>query len=122
MDDQIRRALEHGHVIDLTTTGRRSGQPRRIEIVFHNIDGRLYISGIPRPQKRDWLANIEADPRITFHLKGDVVADLPATARPITDGAERRAVLERVAAAWNRADVDDMVRESPLVEVTIDDA
>ena len=42
-------ALERGHTIDITTTGRRSGEPRRIEIVFHNVDGRIYISGVPSP-------------------------------------------------------------------------
>ena len=42
---QVRRALRHGQSIDITTTGRRTGLPRRIEIVFHNFDGRLYIIG-----------------------------------------------------------------------------
>jgi deazaflavin-dependent oxidoreductase (nitroreductase family) len=119
-DDAIRRALARGHTIDITTTGRRSGQPRRKEIVFHTIDGRLYISGSPRPTKRDWLRNLEADPRLTFHLKGDVQADLPATARVITDQAERRAILPHIARAWGRDDLEDMVRDSPLIEVTID--
>lgn len=36
MDDSIRRALMRGGVIDITTVGRRSGRPRRIEIVFHD--------------------------------------------------------------------------------------
>ena len=48
MDDRTSRALGHGHVIDITTTGRRTGEPRRIEIVFHNFGGRLYIWGMPR--------------------------------------------------------------------------
>ena len=43
MDPAIRQALSRGQVIDITTTGRRTGIPRRIEIVFHNIDGRIYI-------------------------------------------------------------------------------
>ena len=47
MDERIQRALSRGHRIDITTTGRKTGAPRRIEIVFHNIDGRIYISGIP---------------------------------------------------------------------------
>lgn len=118
-DEAIRRALAQGHTIDITTTGRRTGQPRRKEIVFHNIAGRLYISGTPRPRKRDWLRNLEADPRLTFHLKGDLQADLPATARVITDEAERRVVLAQVARNWNRTDLDEMVRDSPLIEVTI---
>ena len=52
MQDAVRRALGRGHVIDITTTGRKSGRPRRIEIVFHNIDGRIYISGTPNPPAR----------------------------------------------------------------------
>jgi deazaflavin-dependent oxidoreductase (nitroreductase family) len=118
MDDRIRRALSHGNVIDITTTGRKTGEARRIEIVFFNFDGRLYISGMPgRP--RGWLANLSADPEFTFHLKGTVSADLPARARVITDPAERRAVLELVAREWRRTDIDRMVESSPLIEVEI---
>ena len=120
-DDAIRRALARGQTIDITTTGRRSGQPRRKEIVFHTIGGRLYISGSPRPTKRDWLRNLEADPRLTFHLKGDVPADLPGTARVITDEAERRALMPHIARAWGRDDLEAMVRHSPLIEVLLDD-
>jgi deazaflavin-dependent oxidoreductase (nitroreductase family) len=123
MDDPIRAALSRGGTIDITTTGRRSGEPRRIEIVFHRIDGRMWISGIPSPRRRAWLANIEADPRLTVHLKGPIaVADLPATARIVEDEAERRRILARVAQAWNRTDLDRMVAWSPLIEVTVDEA
>jgi deazaflavin-dependent oxidoreductase (nitroreductase family) len=118
----IRSALTRGGTIDITTRGRKSGKPHRIEIAFHAFDGRLYISGTPRERKRDWLRNMEADSRFTFHLKGDVKADLPATARPITSQDERRAVLARVREAWQRGDLDEMVRRSPLVEVTIEGA
>jgi deazaflavin-dependent oxidoreductase (nitroreductase family) len=120
--DEIDAALEHGQTIDITTTGRRSGRPRRLEIVFHNIDGRIYISGTPSRRRRSWLANLEANPRFTFHLKGRVKADLRATARIIDDEAERRAVLPHVARAWGRTDLDAMVRYSPLIEVTFEDA
>ena len=123
MNESIRAALSRGGVIDITTTGRRSGEPRRIEIVFHRIDGRIWISGIPSPNRRDWIANLEADPRLVVHLKGPaVVADLPATARIVSDPAERRSILERVAQAWRRTDLDAMVATSPLIEVTIDEA
>lgn len=118
--EAIEAALERGHTIDITTTGRRTGRPRRIEIVFHNIDGRIYISGTPTTRKRRWLANLEADPHLTFHLKGRVRADLPATARVINDEAERRGILPHVARAWGRDDLERMVRYSPLIEVTFD--
>ena len=119
-DDRIRDALSRPmSVIDITTMGRKSKRPRRIEIVLHNIDGRLYISGQPRPERRGWLANLEADPKFTVHLKRGIRADLPATAREITDVNERRHVLEEVARHWNRHDVDVMVQYSPLIEVTL---
>jgi deazaflavin-dependent oxidoreductase (nitroreductase family) len=117
--EEIRKALSRGGVIDITTTGRESGEPRRIEIVFHNIGGRLYVSGMPRQERRSWLANLEANHRFQFHLKGPVRADLSATARIITDEAERRQVLNQVARNWNRDDVDTMVRYSPLIEATV---
>ncbi len=121
MDDSIRAALAQGGIIDITTTGRRSGQPRRIEIVYHVIDGRFYIGGMPNPDRtRRWLSNLEANAKFTFHLKGGVSADLPATARVITDEVERRTVLEYMANAWSRTDLDAMVAHSPLVEVTLE--
>ncbi len=118
MDERIRTALWRNQLIDMTTTGRRSGQPRRIEIALHAIDGRLFISGQPAPRKRAWIANLEADPRLTIHLKGAVKVDLPATARIITDEVERRAILASIAAGWRR-DPEPMVRASPLIEVAV---
>jgi deazaflavin-dependent oxidoreductase (nitroreductase family) len=120
MDESIRRALSRGHTIDLTTTGRRTGLPRRVELVFHAIDGRVYISGMPG-FPRSWLANIRTNPRVTFHLKGPVKADLPSTARELTEPVERRGIMERVARNWNRTDVDRMMTQSPLIEVIPDE-
>jgi hypothetical protein len=119
LDQPIRYALERGGRIDITTKGRKTGEPHRIEIVFHNVGGRLYISGMPG-FKRSYIANLAADPHFTFHLKDGVSADLAATARIITDEAERRAVLIPIAQSWKRDDVDIMVESSPLFEVTID--
>jgi deazaflavin-dependent oxidoreductase (nitroreductase family) len=119
LNPKIREALSHGGVIDITTQGRRTGNARRIEIVFHDIEGRTYISGMPS-HPRGWLANLVANPSFTFHLKGAVKADLPATARVITDEAERRQILEHVARTWKRKDLDVMVETSPLIEVSLD--
>ena len=50
------------------------------------------------------------------------MADLPATARIITDEAERRPIIERVCATWNRTDrLEAFVAGAPLIEVTFDD-
>jgi deazaflavin-dependent oxidoreductase (nitroreductase family) len=119
LDPEVRRALGHGHTIDITTIGRRSGEPRRIEMVFHSFGGHLYISGTPNPGRtRAWLHNMRANPKFTFHLKQTTNADLPATAREITDEPERTEVMSKVARVWRR-DPTEMVAHSPLVEVTI---
>jgi hypothetical protein len=122
MADQhdIRDALARGGIIDITTTGRSSGQARRIEIVFFNVAGRVYISGLPGT--RGWMANLAADPRLTFHLKQGIVADLPATARIVTDPGERRPVIETVVRTWRRDDqLDAFLAGAPLIEITFDD-
>jgi deazaflavin-dependent oxidoreductase (nitroreductase family) len=120
--EQIDAALQGSQTVDITTTGRQTGQPRKLEIVAHNLDGRIYISGIPFPNRRSWLANLDANPHLTFHLKGKVRANLPATARIIDDEAERRAVLPHIARIWGRKDLEKMVEQSPLIELTLDSA
>ncbi|MEZ4707325.1 MAG: nitroreductase family deazaflavin-dependent oxidoreductase [Caldilineaceae bacterium] len=118
----IQQALDADETIDITTTGRQSGQPRRIEIWFRRVDGRTYITGTPGP--RDWFANMQANPRFVFHLKQSVRADLPATARVITDAAERRRILADPVMRWYQQQVgslDELVAGSPLVEVIFDE-
>jgi deazaflavin-dependent oxidoreductase (nitroreductase family) len=119
LDEKVTAALARGGVIDITTIGRRTGRPRRLEIVFHNIGGRIYVSGMPFERRRSWLANLEAQPEFTFHLKGAVKADLPARARIIEDENERRKILAPIATFWKRKDLDRMVRQSPLIEVLL---
>jgi deazaflavin-dependent oxidoreductase (nitroreductase family) len=117
MDEGVSGALERDRTIDITTTGRRSGRPRRIEIWFHNLDGRIYITGLPG--RRDWYANVVANPEFTFHLKQTARADLPARTRPITDEAERREVLAEVLGRLGRDELDRWVADAPLVEVEL---
>ena len=114
-------ALNHSQVIDLTTTGRRTGQLRRIEIFLHTDDGQLVITGMPRADRtRDWIYNIEADPHVVIHLKQSVVVDVPATARVVRDPEERRPLIEAAARRWGRTDVPEMLRHSPLIVLTVD--
>lgn len=118
MNEQVQHALTKDHTIDITTIGRKSGQPRRIEIWFHNVEGRLFITGLPG--KRDWYANLVAKPEFTFHLKESLSADLPATARPITTETERREILTKILHKLDRLpELEAWVKNSPLVEVTL---
>ncbi|WP_245883184.1 nitroreductase/quinone reductase family protein [Streptomyces hyaluromycini] len=135
VDDAVYRALAIGpdssataHTIDITTLGARSGIARRIEIWFHRVDGRWYLTGMPGP--RNWYANLRADPRFVVHLKHGVTADLPATAAPV-DEPTRRLVITAVLDLQNRPEMAARVRRrqhfdewfagSPLVEIVFDD-
>ena len=119
--EAILAALNHSQVIDLTTTGRKTGRHRRIEIFLHNDDGQLFITGMPRADRtRDWIYNIEADPHVVIHLKQSVVLDVPATARVVTEPEERRPFIEAAARRWRRTDVPDMLRHSPLIVLTVE--
>ena len=118
MDEQVKLALTQDQVIDITTTGRNSGEKHRIEIWFHNLDGRLFITGLPG--KRSWYANLMAHPEFTFHIKQSAKADLPARATAITAGAQRREIMLAILTKLDRAqDLDAWVAGSPLVEVTL---
>src|SRR5712692_7037368 len=120
MEEAIRTALERDLVIDITTTGRKTGQPRRKEIWFHNVDGQLYITG--SPGRRDWYANLLANPEFTFHLKRSVRADLSARALPILDKARRRDIFQKMQERFQgriAMKVEEWVERSPLVQVDI---
>jgi len=67
MRDDIRQALAvdrsatlEQRTVDITTIGRRSGEARRIEIVFYRFEDSIYLSGIPGPRPRSWLLNVTA--------------------------------------------------------------
>jgi deazaflavin-dependent oxidoreductase (nitroreductase family) len=115
---EVQSALDHDLTIDITTTGRRSGRPRTTEIWYHRFDGRYFITGTPG--RRDWYANLQANPEFTFHLKESARADLPARARLVTDAEEKRRVLLGADSIWDKPDertVEEWVRHSPMVEV-----
>ena len=118
LNANVQEALEKDLIIDITTTGRKSGDAHRVEIWFHNLDGILYITGLPGT--RGWYANILVDPRMTFHLKETAVADLPALATPITDPTEKHRVLHAICSKQGTLDqLDDRVAGAPLIKVDL---
>jgi deazaflavin-dependent oxidoreductase (nitroreductase family) len=119
--DLVRDELVDDLTVDITTSGRRSGQQRRIEIWMLDVDGRFFITGTPG--RRDWLANLSADPSLVVHLKRHARIDLAARATPVDDPATRRAVLEHLTAAWYQTQepLDALVATAPMVEVVFDD-
>ena len=107
-------ALASHQTIQITTTGRRTGKPRRVEIWWFHVDGRFIITGTPG--RRDWLANLYADPKLTVHVRGSEIA---ATASPVRDATFRRRVFTRPQTQWysSQAELDHLVATAPMVEI-----
>lgn len=131
MNEEIREALKKDQTIDIITIGAKSGLPRRIEIWFTNVNGRIIICGTPnakggkgRYSPRDWLANLRVNPEFTFCLKESLKIELPAKAVEIVDLEDRRYLMSAPETKWYRDQVDsidDLVNESPIVEVFFSD-
>jgi deazaflavin-dependent oxidoreductase (nitroreductase family) len=56
--------------LQLTTTGRRSGLPHRIEIWFAAHHGKLYLLSGGR-DRSDWVRNLQANGRVSVELAGE---------------------------------------------------
>lgn len=121
MSPEAQAAIDRGGIADITTLGRKSGLPRRIEIYFHQIDGEYYLTGRPGG-KRDWVANILATPEFTLHLKRGVVEDIPVVGESEPDPETRRKILLRALVDnWGSdpqraaAAVDRWVEHAPFI-------
>lgn len=123
----IRNALSNDRTIDIITLGAKTGLPRKTEIWFTNVNGRIIICGTPDAKggkghysPRDWLANLRANPDFTFCFKETIQIELPAKAVEIVDPEDRRYLMSAPETKWYRDQVDsieDLVNESPIVEV-----
>ena len=100
--------------IDLTTYGRKTGLPRRIEIWWFQVDGRIVITGTPG--RRDWLANVIANPAVVVHVDG---TDIEATARVVEEPDLRRTVFTQPSTRWysTQAELDRLVETAPMIEL-----
>ena len=124
----VRRALAEDRTIDIVTRGARTGARRRTEIWFTAIGDDVFICGTPsldgspgQRRRRDWLANLKANPDFDFVLKESVAVTLPATATEVTDVEERRRVFTAPETGWYRdraGSTERLVDDAPLVRVT----
>lgn len=103
-DDATRPAFADDDYCYLTTTGRRTGAPHRIEIWFAASGTTLYLlAGGGRSS--DWVANLIADAAVTVEVGGEV---RPARARVVTDSAEDERARSLVAGKYQERTGDDL--------------
>ncbi len=76
-------------VIDVASTGRRSGQRRTTHLIAVPIDGTLALLGtnFGQPRTPAWVLNLEADPRASVTYRQRTVE---AVARPATADEQAR--------------------------------
>ncbi|MDQ4067867.1 MAG: nitroreductase family deazaflavin-dependent oxidoreductase [Actinomycetota bacterium] len=81
----------------ITTTGRRTGRPHRIEIWFAGEPGGRTIYCLAGGRERaDWVRNVMADPRVTVRI-GEQEGD--ATGRVVDPGSDEDALARRLVLA-----------------------
>jgi deazaflavin-dependent oxidoreductase (nitroreductase family) len=102
----------------LTTTGRRSGQPRTVPLgSAADDDGNrlLFASNMGSPKHPDWYLNIAADPHVTIELTG-VTYEAEAV---VLAGGERDDAYRRwIELAPHVADHEKKAgREIPMIRI-----
>ncbi len=86
--------------VKLTTTGRRSGEPRTVMLttpVRRGDDIVLVASYGGDDAHPAWYLNLQADPAVTLHVEG---REIRATART-ADDSERAELWPRITAAYD---------------------
>ena len=88
----------------LTTTGRRTGEPHRIEIWFALVDGVAYLlSG--GGDRSDWVRNLMIAPEVVLEIGDETRA---TRARVVTDAEEDALARRVVLAKYRPRDRDDL--------------
>lgn len=83
----------------LTTTGRKSGEPRTVTLLFGRVDDEVCLIGSNFGQERHpaWALNLEATPRATVDLEGTT---FDAVARLVPVGAEQERIWATMTAIY----------------------
>jgi deazaflavin-dependent oxidoreductase (nitroreductase family) len=92
----------------LTTRGRRTGEPHRIEIWFVAYDDGAYL--LSDSDRADWYRNLVVDPTVTLEIGGQVRT---TSAAPVArDDPSNAAVRAAMATKYQAADAEDLERWS----------
>ena len=115
----MRRALEAGLVPRgwalLETTGRRSGQPRRVPVGDGLRGGQFWIVA-EHGRHADYVRNIERDPRVRVKVGRRW---LSGTAH-LLPGEDPRARLRMLRRPWNDVALQAMASEMLVVRIDLD--
>ena len=101
--EELRSALQDTNEVDLTVTGRKSGNESTRPIWFVEEDNKVLLLPVSG-SKSNWYRNVEKTPRVGLVADG---AELKAEAKPTTDTS----TVEHVVQAFGAKYGADRVRE-----------
>jgi deazaflavin-dependent oxidoreductase (nitroreductase family) len=94
-------AVARTRIVQLTTRGRKSGQPRTVKIWFVVASPSSIYVQHTNPKPADWYRNLVSDPAVTLDFGSGGIS---GRATPITDPSKIESVLAMVRrkylAAW----------------------
>jgi deazaflavin-dependent oxidoreductase (nitroreductase family) len=98
----------------LTTTGRRSGLPREIEIWFTQYLGRYYLIS-EHSEQAHWVRNLRAEPRVRWRVGEAIVSGRARTLDASGDAGLVREIqqLSRRKYGWGEGLVVELTPDSP---------
>lgn len=100
----------------LTTTGRRTGRPHRIEIWFEAGDDVVYMLA-GDAQRSDWVRNILANPDVTLEVAGRTLATRARVVDDPDEDAVARAAVAGKYRARGEGDLDEWERTALPIAV-----
>ncbi len=104
----------------LTTTGRRSGEPREIEVWFALEGGVLYMLSGGR-DKSHWVRNLRKEPAVMVRIDGVALGGhAREVEREAEDALARRLLLEKYAPGYSGS-LEDWGRTALPVAVDFDE-
>ena len=118
-ENDRRAALNATNNLHLTTTGRSSGQPRRVELWFAYDNGCIYLmaGSTEGGQPNHWYRILQANPSASVEIAGESHA---VTMEPVEDPeSERAAIVELFLAKFGEDIVNRFYRRESLITVRL---
>ena len=97
----FKEALTSTRELEITVTGRQSGQPISLPVWFVHEGDTLYLLPV-KGSDSQWYKNILRNPSMTISAGGTKITANP---KPITDPAKVREVVEKFRAKYGATDV-----------------
>ena len=102
MASELKEALDAAREVDLTVTGRKSGQPSTRPVWFVEEDGTVYLLPVGG-SGANWYKNVLETPTIGLAAGG---ADAQTECKPVTDAAKVKDLLARFSDKYGVSQVE----------------